>query len=181
MVSERDGNAGHSLSLPSFRNLELTPVGSGPAPLAGVLLALCGLMMLAAVLPTPLRRLGWAHTPRPTEPAGTTPGRAMRIAVATAAIATSVAGLASIVLVALFPRIIYAGYLGWTDLPAFLAVWVRAPAALCISTLALAALAAAHWRRAWRTDRQRWTRSALIAAGLVVTGMLASWQLIGLA
>ena len=165
----------------TFRNLELTPVGSGPAPLARVLLALCGLMMLAAVLPTPLRRLGWAHPPRPTEPAGTTPGRAMRIAVATAAITTSVAGLASIVLVALFPRIIYAGYLGWTDLPAWLAVWVRAPAALFVSTLALAALAAADWRRAWRTDRQRWTRSALIAAGLVVTGILASWQLIGLA
>jgi hypothetical protein len=50
-----------------------------------------------------------------------------------------------------------------------------------VSTLALAVLAAAYWRRAWRADRQRWTRSALIAAGVVVTGMMASWQLIGIA
>ena len=140
------------------RQRDRLAVGSGPGPVVRVLLALCGLVMLAAVLPTPLRRLGWAHPARPSEPAGTTLGRAMRIAVPTAAITTSVAGLASIVLVALFPRIIYAGYLGWTDLPAWFAVWVRAPGALFVSTLTLAALAAADWHRTWRTDRQRWTR-----------------------
>jgi hypothetical protein len=165
----------------TFRSLELTRVGSGPAPVAWVLLVMCGLVMLVAVVPSPLRRLRWAHTHRPDQLRDTSPGRAIRVAVASAAVATGVSGVASIALVALFPRIIYAGYLGWEDLSVWQEVWVRAPVALIVSTVALAALAAGYWRRAWRTDRQHWTRSALIAAAVVVTAMLASWQMIGLA
>jgi CubicO group peptidase (beta-lactamase class C family) len=166
---------------PTFRNLELTRVGSGPAPVALALLVLCGLVMAAEVIPTPLRRLGAAHTNGSAERGEPSLGRALRLAVTGATVATGVAGLASIALVAVLPRIIYSGYIGWGDLPTVLEVWVRAPALLLVATVALAALVGWNWRRGWRADGQHWTRGALIAAAIAVVVMLVSWQMIGVA
>jgi hypothetical protein len=166
---------------PTFRNLELTRVGSGPTPVAMALLVLCSLVIAAAVIPTPLRRLGTAYPNSPNESGEPARGRALRLAVTGATIATGVAGLASIALVAALPRITYSGYIGWADLPTLLEVWVRVPTLLFVSTVALAVLVAWYWRRSWRADRQHWTRSALIAAASVVTVMLASWQMLGVA
>ena len=137
--------------------------------------------MAAAVIPTRLRRLGTANAIGSAERGEPRPGRALRLAVTGATIATGVAGFASIALVAVIPRIIYAGYLGWGDLPGLLEVWVRAPALLLISTVALAVLVASYWRRGWWADPQRWTRGAFVAAAIVVTAMLVSWRMIGVA
>jgi CubicO group peptidase (beta-lactamase class C family) len=165
---------------PTFRNLQLTRVGPGPAPVARALLVMCGLVMLAAVILLPRRRLGRVHQHRPVEPVAPESGRAIGLAATSAAVAVSLCGLASIVMVALVPRIIYTGYVGWFDLATWQEIWSRAPLALALSTVALAALTIANWRHAQRTGRRHWVRPALIAAALIEIALLASWHLIGL-
>ncbi len=95
-----------------------------------------------------------------------------------AAVAVSVSGLASIAMVAVLPHVIYTGYVGWLDLATW-QEWLRAPLALALSTVALAALTT-NWRHAQRTGQQHWVRPTLIAAALMRIALLASWHLIGL-
>jgi CubicO group peptidase (beta-lactamase class C family) len=164
---------------PTFRNLRLTRVGPGPAPMAWALLVLCGLVMLAAVILLPLRRLRLVHRHPPAEPVGPGARRALGRAAATAAIVVSLSGVASIIMVAVLPRIIYTGYVAWLDLATWQEIWFRAPVTLALSTVALAALTAAGWRHARRKDPQLWIRGVLILAALVEISFLAAWHLIG--
>jgi hypothetical protein len=71
------------------------------------------------------------------------------------------------------------GYVGWLDLPTWQEIWLRAPLALILSTVALAALTAVTWRRARPADPLPWAAGALLAAALVEITLLASWHLIG--
>jgi hypothetical protein len=164
---------------PTFRNLRLTRVGRGPGPVAWALLGVCGLVMLAAMTVVPLRRrLGRGHRPADSAAPGSS-GRAITLAAGGTAIAVSLSGLAAIALVALIPRVIYMGYVGWLDLPTWQEIWLRAPLALILSTVALAALTAVTWRRARPADPLPWAAGALLAAALVEITLLASWHLIG--
>jgi CubicO group peptidase (beta-lactamase class C family) len=166
---------------PTFRNLQLTRVSAGPAPLVRVLLLLCGLVMLAAVVPSRLRRVGRGHPHPSEERVAPGSGRAIGLATAGAAIAASLCGLVAIASLVFVPRIIYAGYLGWLDLPMWQEIWMRTPLALAVSTVTLAVLTAATWRHARPTDPPRWVPSALIAAALIELSFLATWDLIGIA
>lgn len=152
-----------------------TSAGEMSAPSLG----LGGLVMLAAVILLPLRRLRLAHQHRPVEPVVPGSGRAIGLAAAGAALAVSLCGLASIVMVAVAPRIIYTGYVGRFDLTMWQEIWLRAPLALVLSTIALAVLTAASWRHARRTDPPPWILCTLIAAALIELSLLASWHLIG--
>jgi hypothetical protein len=166
---------------PTFRNLELTRVGLGPAPLVWVILALCGLVMLAALFASTARRV-WCRLQRRAACARSpVPRRAAVFAVSALATATSLCGLASIAVLAVFPRMIYSGFLGWLDLAVWQRLLLHAPLGLLVCTVALAAMAVWGWRQGWWRGRQRWLHSALIAAALVEISFLAAWGLIGLA
>jgi hypothetical protein len=114
------------------------------------------------------------------EPAASAPRRPVAVAATGAAIATSLCGLASILMLALLPRIIYAGYIGWADMAIWQEIWMRAPLALAVSTVVLAGLTAWGWWNDRRTGPPLWIQSALIAAALLEISLLASWHLIGL-
>jgi len=164
---------------PTFRNLQLTRVGPGPAPVAWALLVACGLVMLAAVTLVPLRRRVLRGHRAADSAAPRSGGRAIAPGTGSLAIAVSLSGLAAIALVALLPRVIYMGYVGWLDLPTWQEIWLRAPLALTLFTVAFAAVTAATWRRARHTNALPWAAGALIAAALIEITLLASWHLIG--
>lgn len=163
---------------PTYRNLELTRVGSGPAPLAWGVLATCGLVMLSALLALMLRP-AWRHLRR--RQGALSPGKggaAAAVANALAA-AASLCGLGCIGLLAEFPRLIYSGFLGWLALPLWQKLLMHAPLGLAACAVALAALAIPAWRRGWWARGQRWHYTALVAAALAETALFAGWRLIG--
>ena len=61
----------------------------------------------------------------------------------------SLSGLASIGLMVVMPRLIYAGFLGWFDLPLGLKLILHAPHGLAVCAVAPAVLAVPAWRRSW--------------------------------
>jgi CubicO group peptidase (beta-lactamase class C family) len=164
---------------PTFRNLPLTRVGSGPAPLVRGILAMCGAVMLASLLASPARRLWRALRRRPVEPHALPAGRATNVMVGTVATATALCGLASLGLLIAFPRLIYSGFVGWLDVPALAKLWLYSPLGLLVSAVALAVLMGWGWRQGWWQPRQRRAQTALVAAALVQVCLLGAWGLIG--
>ncbi|HEX6657106.1 MAG TPA: serine hydrolase domain-containing protein, partial [Ilumatobacter sp.] len=163
----------------TFRNLELTRVGSGPAPLVRAILGIGGLVMLLSLLASPARRLWRALRRRPVEPHTAPPGRGTNIAVGTVATATSLCGLASLGLLMVFPRLIYSGFLGSLDVPVWAKFWLYTPLGLLVCAVALAVLMGWGWNQGWWRGRERWLQRALVAAALVQVGFLGVWGLIG--
>jgi CubicO group peptidase (beta-lactamase class C family) len=165
---------------PTYRSLKLKRVGPGPSPIAWGILAACGLAMLSALLALPgrpillrlRRQAAIAHLPAP--------GRAVAALVNGLTVAGSLSGLASIGLLVALPRLIYAGFLGWFDLPLGFKLILHAPLGLAVCAVALAVLALPAWRRGWWSRAERWQYTALTAAALAETALLAGWRLIGL-
>jgi CubicO group peptidase (beta-lactamase class C family) len=164
---------------PTFRNLELTRVGSGPQPLVRAVLALGGVVMLASLLAWPARRLRRARRPRPVEPPALPAGRATNLAIGSVATVTALCGLASLGLLVALPRIIYSGFIGWLDVPVWMKLWLYSPLGLLVCTVALAVLMGWGWKRGWWQPRQRRVQTALVAAALVQVTLLGVWGLIG--
>jgi CubicO group peptidase (beta-lactamase class C family) len=165
---------------PTFRNLELRRVGAGPAPPVRAVLAICGLVMLVALLAAPARRVRRLLHRQTTEELRPVPRRSTDIAVTGLAAAASLCGLASIAVLVIYPRMIYSGFMGWLDLGVGQRLLLHAPLGLVVCTVALAAMAVWGWRQGWWRGHQRWIHSALIAAALVEISFLATWGLIGL-
>jgi hypothetical protein len=94
--------------------------------------------------------------------------------------AGSLCGLASIGLLVAMPRLIYAGFLGWFDLPFGFKLILHAPLGLAVSAVAQAVLVVPVWRRGWWGCGQRWHYTAVAVAVLAETALLAGWRLIGL-
>jgi hypothetical protein len=164
---------------PTFRNLELTRVGSGPTPLVRAVLALGGVVMLASLLARPARRLRWAWLRRPVEPPAASAGRATNMAIGGVATVTALCGLASLGLLIALPRIIYSGFIGWLDVPVWMELWLYTPLGLLVCTVALAVLMGWGWERGWWQPRQRRVQTALVAAAFVQVSFLGVWGLIG--
>ena len=164
---------------PTFRNLQLTRVGPGPAPLVRALLGMCGLVMLVSLLASPARRLWRVLRRRPAEQDAAPPRRTTNVAISSVATATSLCGLASIAMLMVYPRMIYSGFLGWLDVPAWAKLWLYAPLGLLVCAVALAVLMGWGWKQGWWRARQRWVQSALVAAAAVQVGFLGTWGLIG--
>jgi hypothetical protein len=168
----------------TYRNIKLTRIGPGPSLAAWGALAACGLVMLSALLVFPARPIArWLR--RKTAaldtagPVGAPGGAWARVASGLAA-AGSALGLASIGLVAAIPRLIYAGYLGWLNLPAWQKLLFDAPLGLALCAVGLGALAIPAWRRSWWSTGQRVLYTALTIAALTEAIMLGAWRLIGL-
>jgi hypothetical protein len=163
---------------PTYRNIKLTRVGSGPPPAAWGVLAACGLVMLSTLLALParlirrrlLKRRAQADSPAPEGSA----------AVNSLTIAAGLCGLACTGLLVSMPRLIYSGFLGWLDLPLWLKLLMHAPLGLAVCAAALALLAVPVWRQGWWVRGQRWRYYALVAAALAETALLAGWRLIGI-
>lgn len=176
-------NTGEALDFrstsPTFRNIKLKQVGSGPSPLAWGVLIACGLVMLSVLLALPVRpilrrfRRGAAgDSPAP---------RGVAVAITKGLIITvSLCGLASIALLAAIPRLIYSGFLGWLNLPTDWKLLVHAPLGLAVCTAAMVGLSIPAWRQAWWMRGQRWHYTVLVLAALIETALLSSWRLIGI-
>jgi CubicO group peptidase (beta-lactamase class C family) len=163
---------------PTFRNLELERVGSGPASLVRAILAMCGVVMLAS-LASPARRLWRSLRRRPVEPHALPGGRATNAAVGGMATVTALCGLASLGLLIALPRLIYSGFIGWLDVPVAMKLWLYTPLGLLVCTVALAVLMGWGWKQGWWKPRQRRAQTALVAAALVQVSFLGVWGLIG--
>jgi hypothetical protein len=162
---------------PTYRNLKLTRVGTGPSLLAWGILSACGLVMLSALLALPAR-LVWRRWRRQgIETRSPAPRGA---AANSLAVVGSLCGLASIGLLAAIPRLIYSGFLGWLALPVPQKLLFHAPLGLAVCAVALLVLAIPAWRQGWWMRGQRWHYTALVVSALAETALLANWRLIGL-
>lgn len=164
---------------PTFRNLELTRVGAGPAPLVRAVLGACGVIMLMALLAPPARRVSRAIRRRPAERREAEPRRTARLTIGGVAVATSLCGLASLALLIAFPRVIYSGFLGWLDLPLWAKLWFYAPLGLLVCAASLVALIGWSWTQGTWHVRQHWLHAAVVAAAVIQVGLLGAWGLIG--
>jgi hypothetical protein len=164
---------------PTYRNIKLKRVGAGPSPLAWGVLGACGLVMASALLVLPARPI-WRRLRRQATPESPAPGRAAAVAASGLAVVGSLCGLASIGLLVALPRLIYAGFLGWLDVPPGLKLLLHAPHGLAVCGVALAVLTILAWRQRWWGRSQRWHFTALATAALAETALLAGWRLIGL-
>jgi CubicO group peptidase (beta-lactamase class C family) len=165
---------------PTFRNLQLQRVGTGPTWLVRAILAMCALAMLVALFTPLARRVRHRGRPRGAEALSPTHGHPANVAVSGFAVATSLCGLATIAALVIYPRLIYAGYLGWLDLAIFVRLWLHAPLGLFVGTVALAAMTVRGWQQGWWRPRQHRIHFALLAAALVEIVFLAAWGLIGI-
>jgi hypothetical protein len=130
---------------PTYRSIKLTRIGPGPSPAAWGVLAGSGLVMFFWLLVLPARPIwGWLR-PKPASVDSAAKVAASGGAWArTASIlgaAGSLLGLASIGLVAAMPRLIYAGYLGWLNVPVWQKLLFDGPLGLALCAVGLCALA----------------------------------------
>jgi CubicO group peptidase (beta-lactamase class C family) len=164
---------------PTYRNIRLVRIGSGPSTAAWIALAICGLVMFSVMLALPARLI-WRRLRRRAQPPSASPGFAAAATLNSLTIISCLCGLASIGLLVVYPRLVYSGFLGWLALPAWQVLLLHAPLGLVVFAAALAALSVPAWRRRWWTRDQRWRYTALFAAILAETALLAGWRLIGL-
>ena len=164
---------------PTFRNLELRRVGPGPPLVIRAILAACALVMLTAMFAS-LVPVQHRRQVRTTGAVSAVPRRSATIALGGVAIATSACGLASLAALVIYPRLVYAGYLGWLDTGVLVKLWLHAPFGLLIGTVALATMAIWGGTRAWWQPRAHRIHAVLLLAALVETSFLAAWGLIGL-
>lgn len=164
-------------AIPTWRNIKLTKVGTGPSPWQGALLGACGLVFLSGLVFFPLRSLIWRI--RHAMPTARSTGR-WGILTPALVILTSLFGLASIGMIVATPTIIYSGFLGWLDLPFWQRLLLHMPFALLLAGACLIALHVPAWKHHWWS---RGERIVFLAVGLtyVTTLLLLNrWHLIGL-
>jgi hypothetical protein len=165
---------------PTFGNVKLKKVGSGPSAFAWIVLALSGLEMLSILIALSLGFVWRWIWQRGREPRSGGPGIATTIGSNVLMIVTSLCGLVSIGMLAIIPRLIYSGFLGWLALPIGQKLLFHAPLGLAVCTFMLMVLAVLAWRKGWWGRGQRWHYTALVVAALAETALLAGWRLIGL-
>jgi hypothetical protein len=165
-------------AIPTWRNIKLTKVGTGPAPWQQVVLAVCALIFFSGLLFFPLRRL--VRCLRRSESPAKTASRWAILITPILVNLTGLFGLLSIGMIAILPTIIYSGFLGWLELPLWQRLMMHTPFALLTAGGGFLILGGFAWKKAW------WTRGEkiyylLFAFALVATlTLLGYWHLIGL-
>jgi hypothetical protein len=164
---------------PTWRNIKMVKIEDGPSLWQKAILAGCALIFLSALLAYPVRglvrRIRRPATARVA--AGTGPWARLGSILA---VLTSLLGLLSIAMLAAIPLLIYSGFLGWLELPAWQRLLLHAPLALAITVAGLLALNVPAWMNRWWSlgDRVHYSVLTLISVALVV--LLHQWHLIGL-
>jgi hypothetical protein len=97
----------------------------------------------------------------------------------TVAALTAMLALGTIALLALLPRLVDSGFLGWLDAPLAFRLILELPLALTVASGCLVAITAVRWRKAFGTRAAPGRDIALAAASLLVSTQLAVWHLIG--
>jgi hypothetical protein len=157
----------------------MVKIEDGPSLWQKAILAGCALIFLSALLAYPVRglvrRIRRPATARVA--AGTGPWARLGSILA---VLTSLLGLLSIAMLAAIPLLIYSGFLGWLELPAWQRLLLHAPLALAITVAGLLALNVPAWMNRWWSlgDRVHYSVLTLISVALVV--LLHQWHLIGL-
>jgi CubicO group peptidase (beta-lactamase class C family) len=165
---------------PTWRNFELIRLTGGPAPWQWVFLAataLVALWWLGAGLASMIRRRRRRRPEAVEQQAGTHPR--WRLLTGAAATITALLALGTITILALVPRLVDSGFLGWLDLPLALRLILHLPLALTVATCCLAVLTAFGWARGRRTPAIQPRYAALVVASVALTAQLALWHLIG--
>ncbi len=163
----------------TYANIRLYRVESGLMPWQVAVLGLCAAIFLATLLTLPvapvLRRRAKSMLTAPENQ----PGR-WGLAASILAALGSLFGILSIALLVIYPMLIYSGFLGWLDVPAWQRLIFHAPFALAVCVLGLVGLSLPLWRRRWWTLAARVHYTALSLAGLALVFLLLLWRLVGL-
>jgi CubicO group peptidase (beta-lactamase class C family) len=163
--------------VPTWRNIKLTKVGTGPSLWQGTILAVCALLLLSGILFFPLR--GLIRRVRHTTPPARLTGRWAKLT-PILMVLTSLFGLSSIGMIAALPTIIYSGFLGWLDLPFWLRLLLHAPFALLVAGAAFLILIALGWKNHWWSRGESLYYLTVGLASVTLLFFLGGWHLIGL-
>lgn len=164
---------------PTWRNFELVRLSGGPAPWQWALLVVTAVVALwwlgAAIVSTirrRRRRTGSDELEARTDP---------RLGLITAAAATATATLAlgTIGVIAVLPRLVDSGFLGWLEFPLAQRLILHLPFALTVALACLVSLTAFGWAKGRRTPAIQLRYAALALASVALTAQLALWNLIG--
>jgi hypothetical protein len=164
-------------TVPTWRNIKLTKVGTGPSPWQWAILAVGVLVFLSGLLFFPVRRL-IRRVRHISHPVSYTSRWAM-LAAAPISLA-SLFGLLSIGMIVALPTIIYVGFLGWLDVPFWQRLLLHMPFALLIASVSFLGIYIPAWKNHW------WSRGVqvyFLVVGLTcvtVLLLLNQWHLIGL-
>jgi CubicO group peptidase (beta-lactamase class C family) len=162
--------------IPTWANMKLTRVGTGPAPWQQALLLLCGLVFLSGLLLYPIRALVRHFSRSATSPKSTS--RWARLA-PVLVILTSLFGLLSLVMIAMMPNIIYSGFLGWLEVPLRQKLLMHAPLAFMLAGTGFLILSVPAWRQAWWPRGERIYYLVFGLASVAALVFLGYWGLIG--
>jgi hypothetical protein len=116
---------------------------------------------------------------RRSSPTGATAARRWRRLVAGLGLVTTILILGSTALLALEPRLVDAGFVGWLDLPLAQRLALHVPLALCVVGGGTVAVVLAGWVRRWWRGAVLARYAALAAATLAVVAQLGAWSLVG--
>ena len=164
-------------AVPTWRNIKLTKVGTGPSSWQWATLAVCALVFLSGLLFFPLR--GLIRRIRYTIPPSGTASRWARLT-STLVILISLFGLLSIGEIVALPTIIYSGFLGWLDLPLWQRLLMHMPFALLLTGVGFLALQIPAWKNQWWSRGERAYFLAYSLTCVAVLLFLNQWHLIGL-
>jgi hypothetical protein len=87
--------------------------------------------------------------------------------------------LGNVAVLALVPRLVDAGFLGWLDLPMAYRLALHLPMALCAAAVGAVAVVLAGWRWRWWSRPVLIRHGALAAAALALVAQLGAWSLVG--
>lgn len=164
---------------PTWRNFELVRLSGGPAPWQWTLLvvtAMVALWWLGAAIVSTIRRRR-RRTGSDELQAHTRPR--WGLATAAAATATATLALGTIGVIAVLPRLVDSGFLGWLELPLAQRLILHFPLAVTVASACLVALTVFGWVKGRRTPAIQLRYAALALASVALTVQLALWNLIG--
>jgi hypothetical protein len=164
--------------VPMWRGVRLVRLAGGPAPWQWAILVAVVLLTatwLAAAVARAIRRIR-SRSASTLPPAATARWRGIGAAVMTL---TALLALANVGLVAATPGLVYAGFLGWLELPLIERLGLHLPLALAIAAAGSAVLVAAGVLRRWWSKAVSAQHVALAVGTVALVGQLAAWRLIG--
>jgi CubicO group peptidase (beta-lactamase class C family) len=163
---------------PTWSSIDLVPLTGGPSPVSWLVLGAAAVAAVAWLVGglVGLVRRRRAGVGSPGEGRTARPWRRLAAAVATL---VAVLVLATVALIAVLPRLVDTGFMGWLDFPVALRLALHLPFALVIAGGCLVALGGVGWGRGWWSP-VRWSRlTAMVAASVALTIQLVAWGLVG--
>jgi CubicO group peptidase (beta-lactamase class C family) len=167
---------------PMWRNFQLVRLTGGPAPWQWVLLLLTTLVALwwlgAALVSTIRHRRSSGSGSGAADREISTSSAWRRVGAVMAAL-TAVFAVLTVALLAVVPRLVDTGFLGWLELALPLRLLLHLPLALAITAGGLALVTLRAGIKGWHTQSVPWRNVALAVAGVAFTAQLAMWHLVG--